>query len=105
LPYKTLRLEGNPLDVVVDSTATNLIVSIDYAHEAGSTSRLRSKVDAAIQPLQVFRIIDSEWIKSLLRFDFQSERGTIVEGREASGRDLSDLFYPLENLRKIGGEE
>jgi hypothetical protein len=105
LPYNTLRLEGNPLALVVDSAANSLIVSIDCAHEAGSTSQLKSDLDAAVQPLQMFHIMDSEWVKSPLQFNIEAERGATVEEGNKTGRNLCDMLYPLEHLRKIGGEE
>lgn len=94
LPYKTLRLDGNPLDVLADSAAKSVIVAIDCAHQPGSTSQLRSDLNPAVEPLQMFPIENTEWAKSPIRFNIETNRG-----------DLSDLLYPLENLRKIGAEE
>jgi len=81
-------------------------VSVDSAHEPGSTFQLRSDLDPAVQPLQIFRMIDRDWVKSPLQFNIGSEAApSVSDGNKTGGRNLLDLFYPIENLRKIGGEE
>ncbi len=69
-------------------------------------SQLRGDLGVPVQPLQMYHIVGSEWVKSPLRFKIEPERGdTIEEANETDGRKLSDLMYPLENLRKKGSEE
>jgi len=83
-----------------------MVVSVDSAHEPGSTFQLRSDPDAAVQPLQIFQKIDSGWVKSPLQFDMGSEVAPPAsDGNKTRGRNLSDLLYPIEKLRKIGGED
>jgi hypothetical protein len=104
--YQNLGLEGNPLGLVIDSGLKSMIVSVDSAHEPGSTFQLRSDGDAAVQPLQIFQKIDSGWVKSPLQFNIGSEAAlSISDGNKTGGRNLSDLMYPIEKLRKIGGED
>jgi len=104
--YQNLRLEGNPLGLIIDSELRSMIVSVDSAHKPGSTFQLRSDLDHAVQPLQVFQKIDSEWIKSPLQFSIGSEAAPPVgDSNKTSNRNLSDLLYPIEKLRKIGGED
>jgi hypothetical protein len=102
---QTLSLEGNPLDLVIDSELESMIVSVDSAHEPGSTFQLRSNLNPAVQPLQLFQKIDSKWVKSPLQFSIGSEAAPpVIDGYKIGG-NLSDLLYPIEKLRKIGGED
>jgi hypothetical protein len=95
------------LGLVIDNGLKSMVVSIDNVHETGSTFQLRSDVDPAVLPLQVFQNINSEWAKRPLQFNIGSEASLPVsDGEKTGGRNfLSDLLYPIEKLRKIGGED
>ena len=99
-------LEGNPLDMVVDGSMNSLIVSLDCAHEPGSTSQPRRYLNAAMQLLQRFSMKDSKWVGGGLRFKTRSHEGVIAgEDDNDDLGSLSSLLYNLETLRKRGGEE
>lgn len=103
---QNLRLEGNPLGLVLDDGLRSIVVSVDSAHETGSPFQPRSDLYPAVQPLQIFQNIDSEWVKWPLQFNIGSEASPPVsDGNKTGGRNLSDLLYPVEKLRKIGGED
>lgn len=93
------------MDVVIDDS-TSIIVSIDSIHEPGSASQRRADLDATVHPLQVFQMKDSDVVRSPSQFKFKYELEATVDKDEKTGRrNISDLLYSLQNLRKIGGEE
>lgn len=102
----TLLLDGNPLDVMVDCSGSNLVVSLDYIHKPASTSQLRSHVDITVQPLQTYRMEDSKWVAGVLQFESGFYEGTLTKDFHAEALSgISNLLYTLKNLRKCGWEE
>jgi hypothetical protein len=104
--YQTLRFEGNPLGLVLDSGLKSMTVSIDTVHEGGSTFQLRNDLDSTVQPLQNFQKVDREWIKRPLQFNMGSKAAPSLPGGDKNGgRNLANLLYPIQKLRKIGSED
>jgi hypothetical protein len=104
--YQTLKLDGNPLGLIIDSGSKSFIVSIDGIHKPGSIIQLRTDRDAAVEVLQCFQNFTSEWVNSQLRFRTGPEVTTPLSGDDAHGAgEFTDLLYPLQKLRKAGCED
>jgi len=104
--YQTLRFEGNPLGLILDSGLKSMTVSIDTVHEGGSTFQLRNYLNSTVQPLQNFQEVDREWVKGPLQFNIGSKAAPPLSGSDKNGgRNLAELLYPIQKLRKIGGED
>lgn len=94
------------MDLVIDSPSRSTIISIDCAHKPGSTFHRRSFQDDEIPlPLQLFSAKDSEFSKTEIRFDVVCDEMVATDhGNDVSVRNLSNLLYNLENLRKRGAK-
>ncbi len=103
--YETLKLDGNPLDLVVEESTSTLIISIDNFHKPGSTDQPRMNADDAALPLVVYNVKDSLWVESPLRFDVSIDKVSHDADAITQSQGLSGTLYTIENLRKRGGEE
>ncbi len=104
--YQTLRLNGNPLGLVIDRELKGMIVSVDSTHKPGPTIQLRNDLDPTVQPLQFFQRINSDWVIRPFQFNIGREAPSPVsDGDKNGGRNLADLLYPIQKLRKTGPED
>jgi len=102
--YYTVKLDGNPLSAVLDSSTGRLVVSVDCLHEKGSRTKIRADEECPIQRLQVFQKEGSAWVES--RFETDHVDGGIEDhGKVELSHNLTGLLYTLENLRKRNGED
>ena len=103
---QTLMLEGNPLDLIADSSTGSVILSIDCVYRPGSMSEIRITQDSAVNPLQNFELMASELVRKPNQFNYES---STEEDMSKLAKDdfkgLSSLLYNLEILRKRGSEE
>lgn len=104
---QTLKLSGNALSVVIDTsrnhqsnTSNRLLVSIDTIHKPGSTSEAKDDADKNLNPLQLYQFQEGRLIQDG-KFQLAAADQDESEGSRssASGR-LTNLLYSLENLRK-----
>jgi len=101
---ETLKLDGNPLDLVVDESTGIFIASIDYVHKLGSTDQLRDSSVECPLPLQTYQVKGSSWAKSSLRFDVAVSNGSDAVEAHTQAKGLSGILYTIEKLRKRGEE-
>jgi len=104
---QTIPLGGNPLDLLVVGPGKHLIVSTDYVHEAGSTTRIKESLDMNAESLRMLRLEGSAWFERVI--SFQTPRDDSASNRASSfecmSLGLSNKLYNLETLRKRGPEE
>jgi hypothetical protein len=83
-----------------------MTLSVDTTHEAGSTVQMRNDLDTTIQPLQLFQKVGREWVGRPFQFNTESKTmPPLTCGDPNVDKSLADLLYPLQKLRKIGGED
>ncbi|SPN97112.1 related to tRNA-methyltransferase [Cephalotrichum gorgonifer] len=91
---RTLRLPGNPLDILVSSSPEpSLLVAIDSVENEVPSSLL------------AYAPADKEctsWARSATSFDESAIEGSVLE---VSTADVKKLFYAIEGLRKIRIQE
>ncbi|KAE9381762.1 tRNA methyltransferas-like protein [Stipitochalara longipes BDJ] len=109
---QTMKLSGNALAVVVDTSISNdqsdsskrLLVSIDTIHTPGSTTKERENAGTSLNPLQSYKFKDGRLVQDeSFQLGIAGRDDGEVSGSGASGR-LTNLLYSLENLRKREGE-
>jgi tRNA (guanine-N(7)-)-methyltransferase subunit TRM82 len=92
-------LPGNALAVAADfsNPQCSIIVSVDSIHKPGSTTSCRSEAGDVLNPLYSFKFQGHEL--------HEASTFKLADDDESQSAALTNLLYPLENLRKRDGEE
>jgi tRNA (guanine-N(7)-)-methyltransferase subunit TRM82 len=109
---QTLKLPGNALAVVVDTStkpnhsvkSNRLLVSVDTIHVPGSTTQGRGEIDRNLNSLQSYEFREGQLIqdeKFKLDIAYPDDRD---DSRIGASLGLSNLLYNLENMRKREGD-
>jgi hypothetical protein len=105
-----MLLKGNALDVAVYPEEATVVVSIDNVHQPWSTTDTRETQAQTLDLVQCFTLSHAEAGASWRENSGFGHIGDInrlgsFKMPQSACRQLSNVLYSIENLRKQGGYE
>jgi hypothetical protein len=76
-----------------------VVLSIDFIHQSGSTTKRRGDAAEEVNPLYAFALQGQDLVSSSVTFEVN-----LADNKMKDTERLTNLFYNLESLRKRDGD-